>query len=76
MKITDLPPDIQTHYKINIDKSIEKFNIALEKLDMKVLFYDFFKEEDIPLLDVVYLIIDGDVFYLNDTPEFELGGEL
>jgi hypothetical protein len=34
----NIPPDIQTHYKINIEKSIDKFNIALDKLDMKVLF--------------------------------------
>jgi len=76
MKITDLPPDIQTYYKINMDKSIDKFNIALEKLDMKELFYDFFNENDVPLSDIVYLIIDGDVFYLNDKPEFEFGGEV
>lgn len=76
MKITELPEDVQTYYKINMDKSIDKFNIALEKLEMKTLFYEFFNEDDIPLKDVIYLIIDGDVFYWDDKPEFEFGGEL
>lgn len=66
------------YYKIKMDKSIDKFNIALEKLNMKSLFYEFFDKSDVPESDIIYLIIDGNVFYLDDNiPEFfEFGGEI
>ena len=71
------------YYKIYSYKSIQKFNIALDKLGIKNLFYKHYNEDELndileydELVDgVVYLLIDffdnGDPLF-NDIVDFEI----
>ena len=55
------------YYIIHMEKSIEKFNIALDKLKFKNEFYKYFDETNIPISDKLYLIFEDTTFYINDN---------
>jgi hypothetical protein len=69
--------DVIIYYKLNIDKSVIKFNVALDKLGVKDFFYSnwinidqqyeqTFFDEEMSKFDVIYLSVD----YGNDTIDY------
>lgn len=55
-----------SYYAIHMDKSIEKFNLALKKINFYDEFYDYLVEEDIPNKKVAYIIFEDDGFFIDD----------
>jgi len=63
------------YYKIYVDKSIDKFNIALDKLGIKSVFYDNLNTslKKIVKNNIIYLvIIDNISFFIEKN--FDLNG--
>jgi len=67
---TPLDDEKRIYYKIHVDNSIRKLEIALDKLGIKKMFYRFFDYESdyykqkIENNAVIYLLID---FYINEN---------
>jgi len=57
------------YYAIHMEKSIEKFNLALKKINFYDEFYEFLDEKDIPINNVVYIIFEKDDFFVDDNIE-------
>lgn len=63
-----IPDDCNdSYYVIHMDKSIEKFNFALKKINFYDEFYDYLDEEDIPNKKVVYIVFEDDGFSIDDN---------
>jgi hypothetical protein len=62
------------YYIIHMNKSIDKFNVALKKIDFFDMFYQYLDKEDISIDDkyddVVYLVFDNEGFSLFYENEF------
>jgi hypothetical protein len=67
----DMYKHIKFYYSIHMEKSIIKFNIALEKLKIKEKFYNYLGENDIPNADIVYLIFDDKGFSVEEFVDFD-----
>ena len=63
-----IPEDKNGYYIIHMNKSIEKFNLVLDLLKCKDLFYEFLTVDDIPLdKDIVELVFEENGFYIEDS---------
>lgn len=82
IKFPELEKYDKIYYKLNIDKSIEKFIIALEKINYKDEFFHYFNIEDLDINnDIVYLIFDTFDFSIDyEEPynkyNYSFGGEI
>jgi hypothetical protein len=58
-----LPDNDIKYYKIEVKKSIDRFNIALDKIGVRELFYDDFNIRQFEYViiknDIIYFIIDA-----------------
>ena len=57
--------NVKLYYQLHIKKSIEEFNLILDLLKFKDMFYSYLDESDIPMSDTIYLILEDTTFYLD-----------